>query len=134
VHLARAPMDACWSNLRERFGRGTAPYADDLVELARFYAAYRTLMDHWREHEGDAVHDVHYEALVREPLVTMDEVCRICALDPAKRTTSITASRTASAAQVREPVHTRSIGRWVAYASQLEPLRAELRDRGIVDA
>jgi hypothetical protein len=134
LHLARAPMDACWSNLRERFGRGTAPYSDDVVELARFYAAYRTLMDHWREREGDAIHDVEYEALVREPIAIVEAVCRFCALDPAKRTTSITASRTASAAQVREPIHTRSIGRWAAYASQLAPLRDELRDRGIVDA
>ena len=35
--------------------------------------------------------------------------------------------RTASAWQVREPVHTRSIGRWRRYERQLAPLVARLR-------
>jgi hypothetical protein len=38
---------------------------------------------------------------------------------------------TASAVQVREPVHTRSIGRWRRYERQLEPLRNALEHLGV---
>jgi hypothetical protein len=38
---------------------------------------------------------------------------------------------TASAVQVREPVHTRSIGRWRRYQRQLEPMRKSLEQLGV---
>jgi hypothetical protein len=38
-----------------------------------------------------------------------------------------TAVSTASAAQVREPAHTRSIGRWRRYETQLAPMLEELQ-------
>jgi hypothetical protein len=38
---------------------------------------------------------------------------------------------TASAVQVREPAHTRSIGRWRRYEAQLEPMRAALEQAGV---
>jgi hypothetical protein len=37
-----------------------------------------------------------------------------------------TAVTTASAVQVRQPVHTRSVGRWRRYARQLTPMRETL--------
>ena len=39
---------------------------------------------------------------------------------------------TASAVQVREKAHTRSVGRWRRYERQLEPMRAVLEAAGIV--
>ena len=38
---------------------------------------------------------------------------------------------TASAAQVREPVHTRSVGRWRKYERQLEPMLETLNQHGL---
>ena len=38
---------------------------------------------------------------------------------------------TASAVQVRQPVHTRSIGRWRRYERQLEPMRRVLEAEGV---
>ncbi|MEH6571448.1 MAG: sulfotransferase family protein, partial [Halioglobus sp.] len=45
--------------------------------------------------------------------------------------TQKSAVSTASAAQVREPAHTRSIGRWRRYAGALQPMAEELREQGI---
>ena len=39
---------------------------------------------------------------------------------------------TASAVQVREPVHTRSVGRWKRYEKQLEPMLAVLHASGLI--
>jgi len=38
---------------------------------------------------------------------------------------------TASAVQVREPAHTRSIGRWRKYQKQLQTMRDELENHGV---
>jgi hypothetical protein len=38
---------------------------------------------------------------------------------------------TASAVQVREPAHTRSIGRWRKYEDRLQPMRKILEQSGL---
>ena len=40
-------------------------------------------------------------------------------------------SATASSAQVREKVHTRSVNKWKNFASQLQPLRDHLEENGV---
>ncbi len=42
-----------------------------------------------------------------------------------------TAVTTASSVQVREPAHTRSIGRWRRYEKQLQPMLEELQKQGV---
>ena len=39
---------------------------------------------------------------------------------------------TASAVQVREPAHARSVGRWRRYPDQLAPARAVLEQAGVI--
>ena len=39
---------------------------------------------------------------------------------------------TASAVQVREPLHGNSVGKWKRYARQLAPLRTALAARGLI--
>ena len=46
--------------------------------------------------------------------------------------TEDTAVTTASAVQVREPAHTRSVGRWRRYQRQLGPALAILRSAGLI--
>jgi hypothetical protein len=43
-----------------------------------------------------------------------------------------TAVSTASAVQVREPAHTRSVGRWQRYQRQLAPALEILRGEGVI--
>jgi hypothetical protein len=42
--------------------------------------------------------------------------------------------KTVSRAQVRQPINSRGLGRWRAYAKELEPLIAELARAGSLDA
>ena len=44
------------------------------------------------------------------------------------------AVRTLSVTQVRQPITAKGVGAWRKYADQLEPLRAALQARGLVDA
>jgi len=73
---------------------------------------------------------VDYEDLVAEPERCLRDLTAFCGLawDPAclRFHESRDTVQTASAHQVREPVHRRSVGRWRHYAEQLEPLRIAL--------
>jgi hypothetical protein len=131
LHAVRDPVDTCLSCYRQLFATG-AETLYDLEEIGAEYVAYRRLMDHWREVLPDRVIDVDHEALVADPetqirwLVT--EACGL-AWDDACLSFHEAAGpvRTASAAQVRQPIFTTSLGRWRRYERQLAPLLEVLR-------
>jgi tetratricopeptide (TPR) repeat protein len=134
LHLVRDPMDTCYSNLKVMFGKASA-YCYDERALAHYYGLYARLTDHWRAHLPGAMFDVSYTALVNEPEATMQAVLDHCGLameegclHPERNLAPVA---TPSSVQVREPVHSRSLGQWRRYARQLEPLRLALAERGI---
>jgi tetratricopeptide (TPR) repeat protein len=135
VHLVRNPMDACFSNLKELFA---APYAYsyDQGEMAGHYARYRTLMARWHDRFPDRILDVSYEELVRDPDATVRKVMAHCGIEGHLGTDDSMGSEkvvaTASAMQVREPVHQRGIGAWTRYARHLAPLQRELEAAGLL--
>src|SRR5690606_32903097 len=113
-------------------------FSYDLDELAQYYIAYRGLMAHWHRVLTGRILDVHYEALVSDTRAQARRLLAYCGLDwhdavlaPDRATAPAT---TASAAQVREPVHSRSVRKWRRHAAALEPLRRRLEAAGLVDA
>lgn len=107
-------------------------------ELADYYAAYKALMRHWHEMLPGVILDVNYEDLVANPETEARRIVEWCGLDwrPGLEHPSATdkPSATASAAQVRQPIHTRSVHKWQHYATQLAPLRARLTEHGVIAA
>lgn len=132
--VTRAPLDGCFAMYRTLFGEAY-PFSYDFEDLARYYAAYARLMDHWRATFGDAIHEVCYEELVRDPIRIGSAAARACGL--AWRNEAVAVERnsavslTASAAQVRRPIYGTSSGRWRHYRAHLLPLIEALRRRGI---
>ncbi|PJA42537.1 MAG: hypothetical protein CO182_01925 [Lysobacterales bacterium CG_4_9_14_3_um_filter_62_6] len=113
-------------------------YSYDLSELAAYYRSYHQLMQHWHAVMPGAILDVHYEDLVADTEVQARRILDWCGLDwqaavlnPADNAAP---STTASAAQVREPIHTGSVHKWRQYAAGLAPLRARLVAAGILKA
>lgn len=134
LHLARDPMDVCYSNLKVMFGKAS-PYCYDQQALAHYYGQYVRLTDHWRASMPGAMLDVSYADLVNEPEATMRRVLRHCGLameesclHPERNPAPVA---TPSSVQVREPVHSRNLGQWRRYAKQLEPLRLAIAEQGI---
>jgi len=91
-------------------------------------------MQAWRERFPGRFFDISYEdtardlepnarALIDYLELTWEDAC----LDFHRQDTAVS---TASAVQVREPAHTRSIGRWRHYRTQLQPMREELAAHG----
>jgi tetratricopeptide (TPR) repeat protein len=132
--VRRTPLDSCFAMFRTLFG-DAYPFTYDWDELARYYAAYDRLVAHWRSVLGDALYEIVYEDLVREPQHVGAAVAARCGLVWSPAALEIqqnqSVSLTASAAQVRRPVYGTSSGRWRRYRRHLAPLIAALRRRGV---
>ena len=122
-------MDSCFSAFKQLF-LGAYEYSYDQEELARHYARYYQLMDVWRDRFGDRFLDVTYEDFARDLGSNARSLIEFLGLpwEPAcldfhAQDSAVT---TASAVQVRQPAHTKSIGRWRRYSNKLEPMRKVL--------
>ncbi len=132
--VRRTPLDSCFAMFRTLFGHAY-PFSYDFDELARYYAAYETLMNHWRSVLGGSLHEIVYEDLVREPERIGHGIARHCGLTWTHQALDIeqnqAVSLTASASQVRRPIYGSSSGRWRLYRRHLAPLMAALHRHGI---
>jgi tetratricopeptide (TPR) repeat protein len=135
VHLVRSPMDSCYAMYKTMFF-GAYTYSFDQKELAEYFATYREVMAHWHQVMPGRILDVHYESLVENP---EQEARRIYewldlpwterALDTPDRSQAFV---TASAAQVRQPIHKRSVGSAERLGDRLAVLRENLRAAGLL--
>jgi hypothetical protein len=127
-------MDVCYAIYKTLF-RMAYPFSYDLIDIGRYYLAYRALMAHWRAVLGARLIEIDYEQLVTQQEATTRELLARCgwAWEPAcldfHRNAS--PSLTASAAQVRQPIYRSSVGLWRRYAAELAPLATLLRDHGV---
>jgi hypothetical protein len=132
--IRRSPLDSCFAMYRTLF-RDAYPFSYDVTELARYYAAYQRLMNHWRAILGSRLHEIVYEELVKEPQRVGAAAAAHCGLSWSDTAVDIqrnaAVSLTASAAQVRRPIYGTSSGRWRHYRAQLAPLIHALRAHGV---
>ena len=134
LHAARDALDTCVSCFRQLFASG-AETLYDLGEIGAEYVTYREVMEHWRRVLPGRVIDVDHEQLVEGPeaqirwLVT--EACGLAWNDACLAFHETPgAVRTASSAQVRQPIFRTSLGRWRRYAAHLGPLIVALGEYG----
>ena len=135
VHTVRDPLDNCLSifflHLDQRMS-----YALDLMDIGHYYVQYRRLMAHWKSLYAGAIHDVSYDALVREPRGTLQRLVEFLGLEWHEGCLELAPSgravKTASVWQVREPLYQRSSGRSRHYAPALRELTAYLSAAAIL--
>ena len=135
IHLQRDPLDSCYAVYKTLFFNAYH-CSYDLDELARYYLAYRQTMDHWHAVMPGAILDVRYEDVVADPDGQARRVLEWCGLpwDPEAAygtAPAAAAFTTASAAQVREPVHARSVGSSRRHLDRLAPLVERLASGGV---
>jgi tetratricopeptide (TPR) repeat protein len=134
VHVHRHPMAAGYAMYKALFKDGY-PFSYDLSEIARYYAGYRRLMDHWQATLPGMILSLSYEDLVADPAVQTRRLLDFCGLpwedscvqfhvNPAPATT-------ASAAQVRRPIYDSAVAQWRRYQAQLAPLRRAFDELGV---
>ncbi len=133
IHVSRHPMDTAFAIYKTLFAAGY-PYSYDLKEIGAYYCAYRRLMAHWRSVLPERILDVRYEDLVTDTEGVLQRVAQHCGIDfepeMLNYTDSDSLTLTASAAQVRQPVHSMSVGKWREVEKRLEPFAAILLQFG----
>ena len=128
IHCRRDLRDVALSCWQADFRSLT--WTSDPGHIAAMFRAHLRLMDHWRTVLPLPIHEVDYEEVVSD----LEGVARrlLAALglawDPACLEFHRTQRpvRTTSVAQVRQPLYTRSIGRWRRYADLVPELFAAL--------
>jgi len=134
IHVTRDPMDTCYAVFKTLFQQAY-PFSYEQKELAEYFIAYKKLMAHWQQLTELNIHNVSYEQLVTEPTKIAEQLYQFCDLpwqekygDMQNNDAAVT---TASASQVRQPIHKDSVQKWRKYEQQLAPLKQQLEQAGV---
>ena len=127
IHMQRHPIDTCLSIYFHNFlNRGS--YANDLENMAHYYAEYVRLTEHWRRVlPTTALLEVPYEGLIADQEGWTRRLLDFIGLPWDARCLEFHRTDrvviTASKWQVRQKINSSSIGRWRNYAQHVGPLR-----------
>jgi tetratricopeptide (TPR) repeat protein len=126
IFCTRDPRDIGLSCYFQLFGEGLHPFSYDLADCGRRTAEINRLVAHWRQVLPLRWHEVSYEALVGDLEGESQRLVAFLGLpwEPGclefHRTER--AVTTMSHWQVRQPIYSRSVGRWRRYRDHLDPL------------
>jgi tetratricopeptide (TPR) repeat protein len=130
IHCRRNILDVCLSAYLQNFK--WLPYASRLEDIGFCYREYERLMEHWRQVLPLPIHEVVYEDLVANQETVSRALIAFCGLEWDDRCLAFykteRAVQTSSKLQVRQPIHTHSVGHAERFEAFLQPLRDALAD------
>jgi tetratricopeptide (TPR) repeat protein len=136
IHCRRDPRDNCLSCFFQWFTKGNI-FVYDLADCGRQYLETERVMAHWRKVLPLRMLEVNYEETVADQEGQSRRLIDFLGLpwDPACLNFHQTERfvLTASAWQVRQPIYTRSSGRWQHYEKHLGPLLEVLQGNTNLD-
>ncbi len=126
ILLQRDPRDVALSMWRAYFAETGLNYCFDQRHMASEFNRFRRYARFWREKLGSTLMVLDYEDMVADVAATSRSVAAFCGVtwqpEMAQPQSNANAVRTASAQQVREAVHTRSVQRWKSMEPALKTL------------
>jgi tetratricopeptide (TPR) repeat protein len=133
IHAMRDPMDSCFSCYATLFAKNNLDFAYDLGSVGRYYARYMQLMQHWKHVlPAGSILKLRYEDMVADTETQARRLLDYLELPWDPRCLHFHENkrivRTASAAQVRQPVYQSSVARWKHFQAHLGPLLDEVKD------
>jgi tetratricopeptide (TPR) repeat protein len=127
IHTRRELRDNCLSVWFQQLGASLS-YATDLGDTAHYYRLQERLVARWHELLGANIFTVDYDDLVRDPEPVLRALLEFLGLPWEEACLDFQGAHsqvnTASVWQVREPLHTRSSGRWQNYLPYIEQIDA----------
>jgi hypothetical protein len=121
---------SCWRTAFESY-----PWTTDWNHIARRFADHQRIVEHWQSIQSIGWLRVRYEELVHDFEYNARRLVNFLGLDWDEAClnfhTNQRVVRTASLAQVRQPIYTSSIGQWRRYESSVEPLLRAFRQLGL---
>ena len=138
VCLRRSPCDVLFANYRQLFATGFSyySYAYDFADTAHFVARFEMLRKRFAEAlPSDRFMVQGYEDLVADQETQTRRLISFCGLEWDDACLSPHTNRqavaTASAVQVRAPMHSRAVGRWRRYGAAADRALSELAQNGV---
>jgi tetratricopeptide (TPR) repeat protein len=131
INTRRNPVDTCISCFSKLF-REDLPFTYEMGEIGRYYRRYHVLMEHWKKIvPAGTILEVNYEDVVGDIEGQARRLLDFCGLEWDARCLSFYKDerpvKTASVAQVRQPIYKTSVERWRNYGPGVEPLLGELK-------
>jgi len=127
--MRRHPLDCLLSNYFQHFGQNQ-PFSTSFETMALAYEEFDKFAKRGAELLPDRVRVVHYEDVTADAEGQMRAILEWVGLEWDAEVLNYQGSsravNTASLAQVREPIYTRSVARWRPYARHLAPLAERL--------
>lgn len=121
IYVRRDPREILLSCWRANFG--AIKWAFTPTTIAERIIQHKRIMDHWFKLYSDSIFTCDYHRLVKEPEVTTNQMLAYLGLDWHEdcldHTKAATVVKTASVAQVRNPINLNSIGVWENYSEEL---------------
>ena len=125
IYAKRNPMDIGLSIYRQLFHEDMS-FAYDLKALGEMLRAHEKVMKHWQDLLGEDMYVSNYEDLVQNPEEETRKLIAYCGLpwddaclSPHQSDRTV---KTASFAQVRAPINTKSVEGWRKFEKGLKPL------------
>lgn len=122
IYCKRDPRDIGFSCFEQNFDAGLS-FSYDLDAFVVAYECHVRMMKHWKRAAPLEICEIEYEKLVREPEREAKKLVAFCGLqwdDLCLDTTRVNRPvQTASFWQVRQPIHTASVGKWRRYEDYL---------------
>ncbi|MBR0552547.1 tetratricopeptide repeat-containing sulfotransferase family protein [Stakelama marina] len=141
VRLRRHPLDAVLANWRQLFAPRFGHYDHNwsLDHVARWIVAVERLAAHWRATlPPDRYFEIGYEDIIADQEARTRQLLDFVGVAWDERCLRFHENEapvsTASAVQVRQPLHSRSVGAWRGVADHLKPAIDILHDAGLIDA
>lgn len=140
VCLRRDALDTALNNYRQMFATSSPwhGYVYDPEDVARFVVLFDRLIAHWRKAlPSESFMEIGYEDLVADQEGQTRRLLDFCGLGWDPRCLAFHESAkgvsTASAAQVRKPLHAQSVGRAKRWGERVEPMRAVLHEANLCE-
>ncbi|MDX1451726.1 MAG: sulfotransferase [Oleiphilaceae bacterium] len=125
IHCTRDSLETCFSIFKQNFS-GSHAYSNDLTELGQYFNAYQSLMAIWTERFPNQIYEANYEALIADAENETRKLLAFCGLEMEPACLAFhknkRAVRTASVAQVRQPLYKTAMKNTEPYRDRLSPL------------
>jgi tetratricopeptide (TPR) repeat protein len=132
IHCTRDPLETCFSIYKQNFS-GSHAYTNQLDELGKYYNLYQQLMTFWKTQLPGRIYEANYEAMVNDSETEIERLLKHCGLDMETDCLMFhknkRAVRTASVAQVRQPIYRDAMKASKPYAKELQVL-SDVLSRG----
>lgn len=126
IFCQRDPLDNCLSCYFQRFNKDHQIFSYDLVDCAQRYLEQAKLQAHWQQVLPLRMMTIQYEGLVGDLEGQSRRLIEFLGLPWEPRCLDFHKTDrtvlTSSVWQVRQPIYTRSVGRWKHYEKHLGPL------------